>query len=332
MKSLSFGYKVLFFFNNIFAILLLFAYVTSYISPASFPLLAILNFSIPVLWMINFCFALIWLLKLKRHIFLSLIVIALGWFHFVKLFVFSKADEVNDEGLKVMSYNIMQFYNAEDKKKSTQEDIKAFVTNENPAILCLQELKKPKQPVLNNFNYKTNYSTDQNLQTAIFSQYPILRQKLFEFGISNNSAVMADILVNKDTLRVFSVHFESLNIEMIKNQPEEKMMMRLEKTFKRQIDQFEMLNNYINSSPYPVIFCADMNNTALSYLYRQVTNEGLKDTFLESGYQYGKTYKFNILPVRIDMIFIDKNLKSLNFKNYTVNYSDHFPVMAEIQL
>ena len=332
MKSLSFGYRVLFFFNNIFAILLLFAYLTSYISPASFPILAILNFSIPVLWGINLFFVLIWLLKLKKHIFLSLIVIGLGWFHFQKLFVFSKTDKVNDDGLKVMSYNIMQFYNPKDKKKSTHEDIKAFVIRENPAILCLQELKKPKEKVLNHFKYKTSYSSEQNLQTAIYSQYPIFNQKLFDFGISNNSAVMADIVVEKDSIRVFSVHFESLNIEMIKNQPEEKIMKRLEKTFRRQIDQFEMLNDFISLSPYPVILCADMNNTALSYLYTQVINEGLKDSFLESGYQYGETYKFNVLPVRIDMIFIDENLKSLKFQNYTVNYSDHFPVMAEIQL
>ena len=332
MKSLSFGYKVLFFFNNIFAILLLFAYLTSYISPASLPILAILNFSIPILWGINLLFALIWLLKLKKHIFLSLIVIALGWFHFQKLFVFSKADEVKDEGLKVMSYNIMQFYNLEDKKKSTHEDIKAFVIIENPAILCLQELKKTKQPVLNYFKYKTSYSSEQNLQTAIYSQYPIFNQKLFDFGISNNSAVMADIVVKKDSIRVFSVHFESLNIDMIKNQLEEKMLKRLQKTFSRQIDQFEMLNDHISSSPYPVIFCADMNNTAMSYLYRQVIDEGLKDTFLESGYQYGNTFNFKKLPLRIDMIFIDENLKSFNFKNYTVNYSDHFPVMVEIQL
>lgn len=330
MKSLSLGNKILFLFNNIFALLLVLAYTTSYISPASFPVLAILNFSIPILWGINILFVLIWLIKFKRHFFLSLIIIALGWFHFNKLFVFSNTQKIGNNGLKVMSYNIMQFYNKDNIQKSTAKDIKDFIEKEKPDILCLQEYNYNGKNVFDDYKYSTTILKQRTIQTLIFSKYPIINSKSYNFYATNNSAKMADIIINKDTIRVFSVHFESLNLDIIRHKGN--MMKNLKTTFKRQMSQFEKLKSDIQNSPYPVVFCADMNNTALSYLYRQLLDENLKDTFLESGLFYGKTFSFKALPVRIDMIFTDKNIKTSNFKRYKVNYSDHFPVMTEIHL
>jgi endonuclease/exonuclease/phosphatase family metal-dependent hydrolase len=135
---------------------------------------------------------------------------------------------------------------------------------------------------------------------------------------------------------LFSIHFESLNLNSIienkRQLPKERLLRKLGKTFTRQIKQYQILKPFIENSPYPVIIGADMNNTALSYLYRELTQLDLKDTFLESGTNYGKTYDLNILPVRIDMILIEKTLKSSNFENFGVNHSDHYPIMTEIHL
>lgn len=330
MKSLSLGHKILFFFNNIFALLLLLAYATSYISPASFPVLAILNFSIPILWGINILFILIWVIKFKKHFFLSLVILVLGWFHFNKLFVFSNTQKIENKGLKVMSYNIMQFYNKDNIQKSTAQDIKDFVVKENPDILCLQEYNYKGINVFDDYNYSTTILKQRTIQTVIFSNYPIIKSKSYNFYASNNSAKMADIKINKDTVRVFDVHFESLNLDILRHKGN--MIENLKTTFKRQMTQFDKLKIDIQKSPYPVIFCADMNNTALSYLYRELMDVELKDTFLESGRFYGETFNFKSLPVRIDMIFTDQNLKTSNFNRYKVNYSDHSPVMTEIHL
>lgn len=330
MKSLSIGNKILFFLNNILALLLALAYITSYISPELFPLFAILNFSIPVLWGLNMLFVFIWLIKFKKHFLLSLIIIILGWFHFSKLFAFSNAENNQEQGLKVMGYNVMQFYNKDNIQKTTSQDINTFIDKEKPDILCLQEYKYNKAFLFDEYNYSTTISKKSTIQTVIFSNYPIINSKKYNFYASNNSAKMADIKINQDTIRVFNVHFESLNLDIIRYKGS--MIGKLEKTFKRQIEQFEMLKIDMQNSPYPIIFSADMNNTALSYLYKQITDENLKDTFLESGRFYGETFKFNALPVRIDMIFIDESLTSMNFKNYKIKYSDHFPIMTQIRL
>ncbi len=336
MKKLSFSYKILYIFNVVFAMLLALSYLTSFISPKTFPFLAIVNFSIPLLWLINFCFILIWLLKLKKYFILSLLVMLLGWFQLKNLFVFSNSNFVASQSISVMSYNVMQFYSKSDAKLSTFDGIKNFVDKETPSILCFQEFKNTNQHKFENFKFSSFDSTKIGLQSAIFSQHRIINSKYFDFEHSGNSAVFADIVINLDTIRVFSAHFQSLNLKpditTLNEEPKEKLIKRLEKVFKKQINQFDLIKDDIAKSPYPVVFSADMNNTALSYLYHQLTGLELKDSFLESGQYYGKTFNFGALPLRIDMILISESLKSSNFKNYRVDYSDHYPVMTKIQL
>ena len=337
MKSLSFGHKILFIINNIFAFLLLLGYFTTFISPLLFKITTLLNFCIPVLWCINLLFALIWIIKLKKQALLSILVILLGWFHIQKIFTFNNVEHQYGEGLKVMSYNVMQFYSKEDVRRSTYNDINEFVNKAKPEFLCFQEARIDKKFLFPSYPYKTDKFASAELKTAIFSKYPIIDKKHFSFSEgSNNSAVYADIAIENDTIRLFSIHFESLNLNaIIENErqlPKERLLKKLGKTFTRQINQYHTLKPHIENSPYPVVIGADMNNTPLSYLYRQLIGLDLKDTFLESGKNFGKTYDLGILPVRIDMILIEENLKSSNFKNFDVKYSDHYPIMTEIHL
>jgi endonuclease/exonuclease/phosphatase family metal-dependent hydrolase len=279
----------------------------------------------------------VWIIKLKKQALLSIFIILLGWFHFQKIFVFNNVKHQYGDGLKVMSYNVMQFYSKEDVRRSTYNDINEFVEKVQPDLLCLQEAKISNKLLFPSFPYQTDKIVSAELKTVILSKYPIINKKYFGFGEgSNNSAVYADIVIKNDTVRLFSIHFESLNLNSIienkRQLPKERLLRKLGKTFTRQIKQYQILKPFIENSPYPVIIGADMNNTALSYLYRELTQLDLKDTFLESGTNYGKTYDLNILPVRIDMILIEKTLKSSNFENFGVNHSDHYPIMTEIHL
>jgi endonuclease/exonuclease/phosphatase family metal-dependent hydrolase len=336
MKNLSLGYKIAFIINNVFALLLLLSYLTVFISPAVFPVSGVLNFSIPILWIINALFVILWLLKLKRQLILSVIVMALGWFQLRHIFVIPSQVKYAEKGIKVMSYNVMQFYSKTDKRKSTYLEISEFINNENIDVLCFQEYNTKKENLFPEYIYRTPNNDSNSINSIILSKYPIIKYQNYGFGISNNSGVFADITINSDTIRVFSVHFESLNIrqdaDALNSEPKDKLVKRLSKTFERQINQLKESENDILNSPFPVVLAADMNNTALSHLYRGLKNLHFKDTFVESGQYYGKTYSFFELPVRIDMIFIDEGLKSIDFKNYNIDFSDHEPVMAEIGL
>jgi len=336
MKKLSLTHKIVFVVNNLFAFLLLLSYLTVFISPAKYPISGILNFSIPFLWIVNGIFLLFWILNLKKQFLLSFLTIALGWFQFQNLFSFSNDSIKNENAIKILSYNVRQFYSLKSRHESTYANINEIVIKNKADIVCFQEFRKSNEHLFPNHEYKVINKDSVNIKTVVVSKHPIINSKFYGFGKSNNSAVYADITVKEDTIRVFSTHFESLNLNQdlkkLKDEPNRKLVRRLSRTFKRQIEQIKELEKDIINSPYPVVFSADVNNTALSYLYRYISNLELKDTFSESEDFYGSSFTFFKLPVRIDMIFTSQEFTILNFRRINENYSDHRPVMAEISL
>ncbi len=334
MKKTKTSHKIIFVLNIVFAAILIFLYATTYISPLDVKIVGVLNlFTIPFI-LINILFLLIWTIKLKKQLLLSLIVLLLGWFHVQKIYKFSSNVEYTADGLSVMSYNVMQFYSLKDKRKNTYEDIKAFVDQESPDIVCMQEFAISMENNFKDYKYKVKNDTVDKLKTVILSKYPIIDSQLLDFN-SHNSGIYADIVIQNDTVRVFSIHFESLNIQkdidVYLERPKLKFK-QFKRVFPRQVNQFNIVEQHIVNSPYPVILCADTNNTPLSYLYNSLTSLGLKDTFKEMGQGYGRTYVFKGFPLRIDMIMVSEELKPLLFKNYDVDYSDHYPILSKIKL
>jgi endonuclease/exonuclease/phosphatase family metal-dependent hydrolase len=112
------------------------------------------------------------------------------------------------------------------------------------------------------------------------------------------------------------------SIEAVKN-----LSLSLRQGFVRRAHQAEVLRVQIDKSPYPVIVAGDFNDTPVSYSYRKI-RKGLKDSFVNSGYGAGFTYKGNYPANRIDYILYDNKLESRYFEIMKVRYSDHYPVAA----
>ena len=91
--------------------------------------------------------------------------------------------------------------------------------------------------------------------------------------------------------------------------------------------QAQVVKEHIRKSPYPVIVAGDFNDTPVSYAYRKI-RKGLNDSFVNSGYGAGFTYKGNYPPNRIDYILYDNALVNSNFEIIRVRYSDHYPIIA----
>jgi endonuclease/exonuclease/phosphatase family metal-dependent hydrolase len=58
----------------------------------------------------------------------------------------------------------------------------------------------------------------------------------------------------------------------------------------------------------------------------------MKDSFIEKGNGYGTTYNFKFLPFRIDFVLADKDIEITDHKNYDIEVSDHYPIMATFTL
>ena len=328
MKKLSLIDKLIFIVNSILAAILLLSYLSYFISPNNLQIIASISLSIPALIVINLLFSIYWLVKLKKQFLISAIVILIGYQYLMKFYSFNEK--------KVMTYNIRMFnkykwINEED----IDEKIIQFIEDKKPDILCLQEYAVDKRIRLNfPYKYITSGKKKSSFGQAIYSKYKIINKGSLNFSNSNNNAIFVDVLKNKDTVRIYNVHLESLKInpkaEEITQENTEKVRLRVEKAFKIQANQVELIKQHQSKFKHKSVLCGDFNNTAFSWAYYNL-KEGRNDAFEEAGSGFGKSYEFHF-PLRIDFILPDKSIQINNFKTYKVKYSDHYPIMARITL
>jgi endonuclease/exonuclease/phosphatase family metal-dependent hydrolase len=222
-------------------------------------------------------------------------------------------------------------------------EIADFVKEKKPDILCIQEFSNAKEFDYSVYKYKYILSSGDKIKTgqAIFSKFKMLYKGEIKFPNSSNNVIYADLKIKNDTVRIYSIHLQSIkispdvqginqDINEINQQKSEAIFKRISKAFKIQQQQAELIKENKIHCKYPIIICGDMNNSAFSYVYRVVKGD-LQDAFVEAGNGFGKSYDFNYYPARIDYIFADKSLKIKNFQNFPeIEDSDHFPIIARM--
>lgn len=339
MKGLGFGNKIVFLVNSLAAFLLLVSYILPYMPPKSFGTLSVLSLGVPLLILLNLLFFLYWLLKVKKQLILSLVVLLLGYNHISSMYKFSSSKNVDDkENFTVMDFNVRLFNKFNwSPSKTIKEDIKTLIESEQPDILSLQEYRRGNPLILDGYhNFNARYTHNVKGGQVIFSKFPIVNSGSLEFSNTNNNAIFVDVVKQNDTIRVYSVHFQSSGIntevEALKKESSESLFKRIGNTFKAQQDQVELLLKHKAKCPYKTIITGDFNNTAFSYIYKKIKGENLVDTFKEAGNGFGKTYDFKFFPLRIDFILVDKAFVVNGFKTYNEKLSDHYPIKATLKL
>lgn len=340
MKNLNVINKIIFLINSVVAVFLLLSYGLAYVPPTSYALISTLSLTVPLLIVLNILFAVYWLVKLKKQVILSLLVLVLGYNHVLSFYKFSSESTLKSEDtFSIMSYNVRLFnvYNWIDDK-TIPTKIQEFVLEESPNILCFQEYDSTTDLDFKSYPFKHQTNPAKNKsELAILSAYKIVNSGYIDFPNSANSAIYTDVLIKSDTLRVYNVHLQSsgidanMNVETLNSEQSNKLLKRLEITFKAQQFQAELVAAHVAKSPYKVLLCGDFNNTAYSYAYRILKGD-LLDAFEISGTGFGRTFDYKYFPVRIDFILADKSFTTGTFQNYTVPYSDHFPILTELTL
>ncbi|SDG83384.1 endonuclease/exonuclease/phosphatase family protein [Psychroflexus sediminis] len=341
MKSkLNFFQKVIFAFNIFFAACLLIAYILPFVPPKFSAFLSILNLGLPVFMLINLGFALYWILRLKLHFIVSMLLVLGGYSYVNKIFIFKdKSKEQVKSSLKVMSYNVRLFneYDWIDIDNVGQK-ISDFIAEESPDVVAFQDYKRTDGLDMNAFPYSfEKFKTKSSkIGIAIYSKYRILNKGSIDFPNTHNNAIYADILIHNDTLRIYAAHLESLkvipDVKQLQKENHQKLISRVGKSFMKQQEQARMLAENFEDTDLPKIVCIDMNNTPFSYVANQLLSHNLEDAFIESGQGLGKTFDFDFLPLRIDAILNEKSIENIDFKNYDIRLSDHYPIMASFKL
>ncbi len=320
--------------------------------------------------LILLAFIFFWLFVKPRMVFISGITLLIAYKPIVTVFPlrfphpFSKVKE--DKALRVITWNVAQFNVMGDKKHPEVKRQMFNIINEyQPDIACFQEMVAEDSTVKNHghvdefleklqfrdyyysYNSKEDFWGYAHFGIIIFSKYPIVNRKTLSWYPNDYNSIFqyADIVKGNDTIRVFNIHLQTLrfsraNLKYIdkptvedKNDIAESknIISKFKKGFlKRQI-QADRIRAEIEKSPYPVIISGDFNDVPNSYAYHHIGYD-MKNAFVEKGAGLGRTFS-GISPVlRIDNIFVDERMDVQQFQLIKRKLSDHFPVIADVQM
>lgn len=331
--------KIAFLINAIFVLLLLLSFIVPKFSVVQFPFLAIISLGVPLLIVVNLFFSVFWLWK-RRHYFLySTLVLALSFWVYGSFIQWKPSvNYAATNTLKFTSFNTRLFNKYQwSKKIEIGEDIVEFAENTQSDLLCFQEFDIDYKDRFKEYPYRV-FSTLNNSEKAIqatFSKHPIVASKIIDFPSSTNAALYTDIKINSDTIRVYNIHLQSLRVnpdpEEIKKEEPGHLYKRLSISFSKQQEQADILRRHLDESPYRNVLMGDFNNTQFSRIYQLIIGD-MKDSYLEQGSGFGKTFDYAYFPMRIDFILADESLPFISHENYTKKMSDHFPVTAQVNL
>ncbi len=345
MKNLSWFNKGMFLLNIVLTVVTFSAYLLPFLAPKAFPLLSVLTLFMPLFFVFNALFFFYWGFQFKKRMILSGLVLLMGITFINKFYKFStKEFPENEKNFTVMSYNVRLFnlFKWIDRD-DVPSQIVSFINDKNPDILCIQEYSTSADIDLKVYPHKYILMAGDQIKTgqAIFSKFPIINEGNIVFPNSNNNVIFADIKKGKETIRVYNMHLQSIkispdvteindDINVMNQSKSQKLFNRISKAFKQQQQQAELFKEHKNDCQYPLIICGDMNNSAFSYVYRNIKGK-LRDSFEEAGKGFGATYKFKYYPARIDYIFADEKMKVKKFESFpNFENSDHYPIMAKL--
>ena len=304
---------------------------------------AVLSVLLPLVFLCNTLFVVYWIFKLKKFFLLSLCFILIGLYIHPSIYKLehSKDFEALDT-FSILSFNTRDFnVNKAIKKDNIDSLIIDFIEKEDADIVCFQEFyhAMKRSDKLADYPYKfvdfVYGETSGRVIQAIYSKFPILKVEPIEFPKSANSAIYANILINGDTVRLYNLHLQSFKIrptvKTIKNENSKRLFGRIKMVMNLQQQQVGIIKDHCNKSPYKNVLVGDFNNTSFSNIYKNIKGD-FKDSFLEAGKGFGRTYDLKGIPMRIDFIMADDYFKILEHQNYDVKLSDHYPIKATLKV
>jgi endonuclease/exonuclease/phosphatase family metal-dependent hydrolase len=261
-------------------------------------------------------------------------------------------------------------YLSKKKSKSAyltnREEMLGTLQQYHPDIICFQEYtnvenSKKRVPVrkeMDSLGYKYFFCSNDRVKinprsnvrfedgVVIFSKYPLLDSERINISHSykNENLIYADLLFNNKRLRIFTAHLQSFAIyEDTANEADEEnsifdITYQRRKVVQYKIREIEIahqqevniIRKVIDESPYPVIYCGDLNTTPSSYNYHFLKGTNFRDAFIEKGSGIGSTF-YSVGPtLRIDVCFADKVFEVLQCKRIQKKLSDHYPVIANV--
>jgi len=361
--------RILIYTNVIAVFFFLLSCLVPYLNPQKWWFISFLGLGFPFLLLLVILFLTGWLLVLRpRYALISVIALLLGIKSISVFFAFHNSGTFNYEKeiktLRVATWNVARFIEMRrnnNKGSQTRLKMMELIKQQDADIICLQEFFHSLDSawyqnidyIAGNLHYPYWYfshDVDGDVHftgSIIFSRYPIIDSGIIRYPRPTlpDALIHADIKVNDDTLRIYTTHLQSLQfgkrdyerIGAIESAEDSLLtnsrtiLSKIKKGISNRSIQARLIAQVLGDSPYPVLFCGDLNDVPNSYTYFTVRG-GMQDAFLKKGFGIGRTFSAISPTLRIDYIFADDNFKIKQFNRLVKHYSDHFMLVADIEL
>jgi len=348
--------------NFFVSVLLSLLYIAAQIPPAEKFNLWITSFMIPLALVINFILFAIALVRKKKSSFYYIIALVIGSQYLFGTFGikhYFRQPQPPGISFSAINYNmggysLRPYWFSNDD--SARIALKNWILNDDADIKCIQEFSNsPRSQEFNvtqqleesgiyyyfSMENETDHSVWSRTGTLIISRFPIVSSgDLLASDNGFNRIAYADVLIEKDTVRIINVHLESMGLSTMGRGRDMSIktaaMVILNKlktgVFERS-RQIKQLAAFIDETRYPVLCLGDFNDLPYSYTY-QFLRKKMKNSFEESGTGTGFTYNGRRLSgLRIDNQFYSPGLNCVEFETLdSVKFSDHFPLWGRYDL
>ncbi len=338
-----------------FFVITVLCYLSVFVSPELFWFVGFMSLSIPIIILIHLFLLVLNIRRLRRGFFMHLAAIIVG-FAFIRV-TYSISNNNSKGTIKVLSYNVRIFNNYSHLKNEEYISSKKMIgwSVENDAqIKCFQEYYNHENSNIFNVKKKlidagweNSYSkivmedrAGAEFGIAIYSKLPFIgtgeiRSERDEFL----NSIYADVLIDKDTVRIYNTHLESMSIneENVLNtdrlaQSYMDTGYRLRGGFISRSRQIKGLLKSIKECRHKIILCGDLNELPYSYPYFSLRGL-LKNAFEKAGNGFGFTYNGKLFFLRIDNQFFSDGIRIHTFMTHrNIDFSDHFPLTATYSL
>ena len=343
----------------IVAALLALSYLSIVINPAHIWLVSLSGLMFVPLMTLNLLL-LFWAFYRRSKSFLIPLLALLPSFFFIGRYVQFNSDETLEAqaqgpSVKIITWNVGRFAmhggnTGVSSREECMDSVINFIVSNEPDIICLQEFslkngEKAKEYLKKRFKgYNAEYymfpDAGGSFGNVTLSRLPVNGKGKIKFDQSANLAIYTDHKVGERRFRVYNCHFESYNISftgLIRGLAHRDSTIvaetgtKMKRSITRRPKQVDKVFEDIENCPVESFVCGDFNDNPMSYTYFRMTR-GRKDAFVEAGKGFGATYSLLWPMLRIDYVLFPDIYKAISHDIPKVPYSDHYPVVTEIQL